>query len=301
MLRKHWPESRLHQIDALPEVVVEAAKHNPHGRVEQMLASDMATIAGGSKHMIMAMSVFDQNADSALPRIAEELHRVLAKDGLAVYLHNEELNLPATAASMWESSARILLPNDHWHPTNNLEFCSVARNGLVRVLSQLGEERGWIERYLRAIYPQFFGIGVCPSASGKIDVPFLRPDNYPLLMQIRGAVGKMRERGLLELTEHRTTDLLRARIEALLFGGGMWKILRSGVFEIRTNAMWNRLFRKQPAESHFVRGISQLGYASAADPQPVPYYEQALNDHPSRQPTEVTLIAYQYGVVVKKM
>ena len=66
MLQRRWPGIDVHQIDARPDVVAKAAQHRPGGKVEQMLASDMATIPDGSKQLVAAMSVFDQNADDLL-------------------------------------------------------------------------------------------------------------------------------------------------------------------------------------------------------------------------------------------
>src|SRR5687767_10555678 len=130
MLRRRWPAIDVHQIDARPDVVAEAAQHHPDGKVQQMLASDMTGIASGSKQLVVAMSVFDQNAEDLLPAIAHEIHRVLVDDGVVVYIHNEEMNLPSAAASLLQRSSgrTLLLPSDRWQPGNDFEYCSADRN-----------------------------------------------------------------------------------------------------------------------------------------------------------------------------
>src|SRR5262245_40383408 len=81
MMQQLWPDAGIHQIDPQPNVVAEAVRLNPRGKVEQMLASDMAPIQAGSKQLVIAMSVFDQNPDRVVSDVAAEVHRVLADGG----------------------------------------------------------------------------------------------------------------------------------------------------------------------------------------------------------------------------
>jgi SAM-dependent methyltransferase len=305
MLWRRWPDVDVHQIDARREVVLEAVKHNRRGRVEQMLASDMPSIATGSKQLVVAMSVFDQNAEDLLPSIAREVHRVLAPGGAVVYLHNEELNLPSTAASFLRPSAGevLLLPSDRWRPGNDLEYCSGPRSEIEAALQNMSESAGALVQYLQNVYPQLYNHSQASlhgfrqvSAAGMGDYSFSK------MNQIRLAVAQLRERHGVRLDDYHTTELLRNHIERGLFCREHgFAIERSGIFEIRRTAPWRSCFRERPAAECFVRGTVRFGYAGHHAPPPVLTYEQELNRDPVPGSDEVLFIGYQYGMVARKI
>jgi SAM-dependent methyltransferase len=304
MLRRRWPEMDVHQIDARPDVVAAAARNHPGVRVEQMLASDMAAIPDCSKQLVVAMSVFDQNADDMLPDIAREVHRVLAPDGLVVYLHNEELNLPSAAASLLNRSAgkTLLLPSDRWRPVNDLEYCSADRSELEQALMQLRQEAQPLAQYLFDVYPRLYGTPPARSAYWKVAAPAMRDYTFPVMSQIRRCVAALRERRSVRLDDHRTTQLLRRHVEDGIFCEKHgFRIVRAGCFELRYNSAWNAYFKDRPSATYFVRGTMRFGYATASAPPPIAEYEQSLNRNPALKNEEVMLIAYQYGLVARKI
>jgi len=303
MLQRLWPSADIHQIDALPEVVAEAAKFNPGGRVERMLASNMAAIPARSKQLVVAMSVFDQNPESIVAEIAEEVRRVLCDNGIAVYLHNEELNLPATAVSMLQHSSgpRLLLPSNSWKPTNDLEYCSGSKSDIEAALAGQGPELHPLQRYLRGIFPQLFGTRPVQSAEGKVEVPFLRECTFPVMSQIRRSVAALRQEWGVSLLDHRTPHLLHGHVERLFCQSHGFRILRSGVFELRRCTHWSASFLDRPPTPYFVRGITRFGYSSRFGPAPVTEYEQDLNRNPSKRDDDILWIGYQYGVVATKI
>ncbi len=302
MLADIVPGAHLHQIDARSEAVAQASRANPTLRVEQLQASDMRSIRSESKQLVVAMSVFDQNADSVLPRISQEIGRVLADDGVAVYIHNEELNLPATASSELMRAGRVMLPSDRWRPNNDLEYCFVRREELRREVLLPGGDVGEIGNYLRAIYPELFGVAQQPTETGYLDVPFLGDADYRAWSRLRREVGAVRERRPTIFCDQSTSDILRRRIEGELFCENYgWQILRSGIFEIRMRVPYSRLFREAPPEPYFVRGVSKFGYSSPTLPEPRADCLQDLNDDPRpNRNLEIMLIAYQYGLVARK-
>jgi hypothetical protein len=303
MLRRRWPEIDVHQIDARPDVVAEAAKHHPGGRVEQMLASDMAAIPDGSKQLVVAMSVFDQNAEDILSAIAREIHRVLAADGLVVYVHNEEMNLPSAADSLLQRSSgrTLLLPSDHWLPGNDLEYCSADRNELEHALYGLGERGRPILQYLVDLYPSLYGSPPDRSEYWKVAAPVMRNYTLPVMCQIRETVAILRAHHV-QLDDHRTRQLLQQHIEGRIFCESLgFKIERSGFFELRQNLRWRTYFSQRPAANHFVRGTMRFGYATASTPPPSGEYVQDLNGNPSVGDDDVMFIGYQYGLVARRV
>jgi SAM-dependent methyltransferase len=304
ILRRRWPRIDLHQIDARPDVVAEAAKHHPGGRVEQMLASDMAAISAGSKQLVVAMSVFDQNADDMLPAIAQEIHRVLAPEGLVVYIHNEEMNLPSAADSFLQRSSgqTLLLPSDRWLPGSDVEYCSADRNEVEHALYNLGESARPLLQYLVDLYPSLYGTPPDRSEYWKVAAPVMRNYTLPVMCQIRESVTALREQQRVRLDDYRTKQLLQQHIEGRIFCESLgFKIERSGFFELRQKMNWKSYFAQRPAASHFVRGTMRFGYATASTPPPNEEYAQDLNGNPPVGDEDVMFIAFQYGLVARRV
>ncbi len=313
MLQRKWGNIHVHQVDALAEVVAEAAKFNPKGDVEQMLASDMSSIPSQSKDLVIAMSVFDQNPSSIAPVVAREIHRVLRDQGKVVYIHNEELNLPATADSFLNrnNESRFLLPSDSWNPTNDLEYCSGNRADIENAAKIFQQELGPLVWYLRGIYPQLYSERLNHDAVGKISVPFLRECSAPVMAQIRDSVKFLRTEKKIVLADHRTAILMGELIEQKLFSQEHgFQVIQSGVFEIRQRTNWKNHFNEKPPVQHFVRGLSRFGYTSESEPAARADFDQSLNrpepksaDPKSVDPKsddDVLLVAYQYGCVALK-
>jgi hypothetical protein len=303
MLLRRWPEVHVHQIDARRDVVLEASKHNPAGRVEQMLASNMRAIATGSKQLVVAMSVFDQNAVDLWPGIAREVHRVLAPEGVVVYIHNEELNLPAAAATLLKRSGggALLLPSDSWRPGNELEYCSGARQQIEAALLRLGEEAAPFAHYLCDVYPQLYRKSQAVADGLHVSVPHMQDYTYPVMSRIRSSVSQLRKHGV-SLEDHPTPRLLRSHVEDGIFGQQHgFEIERAGMFEIRRTAPWRSSFKSRPAATYFARGTTRFGYAGDSAPPPLPANQQDLNRNPVPSGDELLLIAYQYGMVARKL
>lgn len=301
MLHAEFPGARVHQIDALQAVVKQAEAYNPQGKVEQLFASDMHTIDSRSKDLVVAMSVFDQNRDAVLSKVSGEIHRVLVPGGIAIYIHNEELNLPATAASLYDANQHLLLPNDRWRPNNGREYCSVEADELGYYLNRMQSESEHLVPYLRAIYPQIYNSDEWQSKAGRVDVPFLRKSNYPQFLQAAAAVGKLRQAGM-DVAEHQTSELLSRKIEKELFSSELgWQVLESGTFELRSVSEWSDWFKQCPEESCFVRGIGRLGYATQR--QPRTGFRQLHDAHELRERKrgERSFIAIQYGLAAMKL
>jgi hypothetical protein len=304
MLRRRWPEIEVHQIDARPDVVAAAKQHHPGGRVEQMLASDMAAIPDGSKQLVIAMSVFDQNAEDLLPAIAREVHRVLSPYGLVVYVHNEELNLPSAADSLLQRTAgqTLLLPSDHWHPGNDVEYCSVDRSEVERALRQLGDTARPVLQYLHDLYPSLYGAPPDRSEYWKVAEPVMRNYGVGVMSAIRQNVAALREQLRVQLDDHRTSQLLQQHIEDRIFSERHgFRIERSGFFELRHNTNWKTYFADRPPATHFMRGTMRFGYATASAPPPGEEYVQDLNSNPPVDEAQVTFVAYQYGLVARRV
>jgi hypothetical protein len=304
MLRRRWPAIDLHQIDARPDVVAKAAQHYAGGRVEQMFATDMAGIASGSKQLVVAMSVFDQNAADLLPAIAREIHRVLADDGLVVYIHNEEMNLPSAAASVLQRSSghTLLLPSDRWHPGSDWEYCSADRTEVERALAKLGMEVQPLAQYLFDVYPALYGTSPDRSEQWKIAAPVMRDYTLRVMSEIRRSVSLLRVQHGVRLEDHRTRQLLQQHIEEGVFCKRHgFQIERSGYFELRHTSSWNVHFQNHPPANHFVRGTTRFGYATIAPPPPTHELAQDLNNNPTLRDDEVMFIAYQYGLVARRV
>ncbi|MGE3778912.1 MAG: class I SAM-dependent methyltransferase [Pirellulaceae bacterium] len=302
ILQRQRAGVHIHQIDAQADVVVAARQRNPAGLVQQMLASDMSGIASGSKDLVIAMSVFDQNPAMVLARMAREIHRVLAVNGLVVYVHNEELNLPATAASLLRhpTGPRLLLPRNRWQPPNEQEYSSGDEAQIARAWTGGGARLAPLEMYLRGVLPQRYG-QAAPTANGKIAVPFLRRCTPAVMDQVREAVAFLRDAMGVPLTDHPTADLLQNVVARALYSPehGFCR-LRSGMFEIRRCTPWRAWFEGKPPRTCFVRGVARFGAARADTPSPVPEFDQALNDLPAPREDELLLVGYQYGFVARK-
>jgi hypothetical protein len=304
MLRRRWPQIDLHQIDARPDVVAEASRHHPDGRVQQMLASNMSGIPDGSKQLVVAMSVFDQNADDMLPAIAREVRRVLSPDGLVVYIHNEEMNLPSAAASLLQRSSdqTLLLPSDHWLPGNDLEYCTADRREVESTITRVGAEAAPLAQYLVDVFPRLYSNPPDRSEYWKVAAPVLRDYTLPLMTQMRRSVALLRERQGVRLNDHGTRQLLRNHIEDRIFCAGQgFQVVRSGFFELRHKLNWRACFRDRPAATHFVRGTTRFGYATMSAPPLNADCVQYLNGNPLPGDDDVTFIAYQYGMAARRI
>lgn len=302
MLRRYLPGADIHQIDARPDVVAAAARQNPGCRVEQMLASNMASIPNASKHLVVAMSVFDQNAADLCPGIASEVRRILAPGGLLVYIHNEELNLPSTAASLLHRSAgqTLLLPSDSWHPGNEVEYCTGDRRAIESALAKLGTEGEPIARFLNDVYPQLYGRLQARTADLRVSAPGMRERTLPMMNQIRACVARLRREWNIDLEDRRTSEMLRNHVERGIFSehNGFETVL-AGMFEIRRGAPWQTYFSQRPPARYFVRGTMHFGYTTETAPPSVTEYRQELNPNPVLDDSQAMFIAFQYGLAVR--
>ena len=291
------PAAFLYQIDAREEVVAAARRRNSTGKVERMSAADMSAIPDESIDMVVAMAVFDQNPASALPVIGRGIHRVLRKGGWFLYVHNEELNAPATSTSFASGvPPHCLLPSDRWHPRNDIEYCSVDPHEFMPALSGLGSEGHGLQQYVDAFYLRG---GQRNSANGKRSVPIVRELDVARMREIRRIVRKVREGGVA-MSDHRTSDLLASIVEHSLLGKTGLRVMSSGVFEIQKSVPWESIFRVRPDENCFVRGITKFGYSAQERPAANASARQEINVSPNVGPDEILLIAYQYGVLAKK-
>jgi hypothetical protein len=228
---------------------------------------------------------------------------VLAPDGLVVYIHNEELNLPSAAASFLyrTTGSTLLLPNDRWRPGNDFEYCSADRHELESTLIRLGADAQPLAQYLLDVYPLLYG-HVARSEHWKIAAPVMRDYSPPVMNQIRRCVAMLRERQAVHLDDLRTSHLLQQHVEDRIFCEKYgFQIECSGYFELRHNSRWNTYFKDRPAATHFVRGTTRFGYATASNPPPSEEYVQELNLNPPVQEDEVMFIAYQYGLVARSV
>jgi hypothetical protein len=302
ILSRTFTAAQIHQMDAQREVVEAAARTNTRGNVYQLLATDMSAIPSQSIQLVVAMSVFDQNPTAALAQIAHEVSRILVPNGLIMYIHNEELNLPATANSLLQTTygARILIPSDRWEPTNDYEYASAPKDRIDQICRQIPEKCGPLLEYLQAIYPQVYGTRASTSHEGRIDVPFLRNCNYPILSRIRQVVSALRNEYAVPMLDHQTSDLLVHHVRRNLFCESHgFEVLKSDLFEIRLCVDWRTCFPEPPTERFCTRGIARLGYLAEEDPAANPLCSQELNTRPQPSSEELTLIAYQYGLLAR--
>jgi hypothetical protein len=304
MLQRIRSDVDVHQIDARPSVIPEATRYNPQGRVEALLASNLEGIADGCKDLVVGMSVFDQNPDSVYGQISAELSRVLQPDGVVVYLHNEPLNLPATGYSLWESGdgRRLILPNNRWRPANDWEYCSGDREDIERGLSQLGDRGDPLRRFLATTYPHLDGLAPTGDVADQPGESFFHKCDFPVIAQLRQLTGLLRDQFGVSMTDQGTGELLSTRLEQRLFCTAHgWQIVRAGMFEIRRCEPWKSHFPRPPVGPYFVRGIGQFGYVSQSEPPANLSCRQDLNGSPIRRDDELGLIAYQYGVIARKV
>jgi hypothetical protein len=263
----------------------------------------MATIPDASKQLVIAMAVFDQNADDLLPQIAREVHRVLSPDGVVAYIHNEELNLPATAASFLHRSAgqTLLLPSDRWLPTNDLEYCSGSREAIETWIWSHRDDSAPLVQFLQGVYPQLYRVAEMQPATVQVGAPFVRQCTFPVLNRIRRVVGRLREEGEIRLEDHCSSELLKNHVEDRMFSASHgFDAKVSGIFEMRRAQDWRLHFPQGRPATYFVRGIGHFGYVSNAAPTAVRGYEQELNRNPVPGDDEVVFVAYQYGMVATK-
>jgi SAM-dependent methyltransferase len=298
-----WPSAHVHQIDAQAEVVRAARHRNPNGLVQQMLVTDMSSIPAGSKDLVLAMSVFDQNPASTASAIAKEIHRVLRPNGTIVYLHNEELNLPATAHRfMYETHPpRCLIPSDRWSPTGEGDYCTVDREPMEKCIAQGHPPLAALQEYLLGIYPGRYGDSARPDAVGKVSVPYLRMLTPERMMQVRQATGWMRRHLGVSCTEHRTAELLSSVVHQIFAPENRFQVRLSGVFELRERYPWQDCFAERPREQYFVRGVTRFGYASTLAPEPRGDMDQSLCHPKTIGADDVLLVAYQFGMLANSL
>jgi hypothetical protein len=250
------------------------------------------------------MSVFDQNAEDMLPAIAREVHRVLASDGLVIYIHNEEMNLPSAAASLLQRTAdqTLLLPCDHWQPGNDLEYCTADRRELESTITKVGVEAAPLARYLVDVFPQLYSRPPDRSDYWKVAAPVMRDYTLPVMTQIRRAVALLRDLQGVRLNDHRTRQLLRSHVEDGLFCQRHgFQVVHSGFFELRHTSSWRDYFGERPPANYFVRGTTRFGYAMTSAPPPIADCEQSLNCQLDPSGDDVTFIACQYGMVARRI
>ena len=303
MLRRLWPSARLHQIDARPDVLAEAAAFNPAGIVQHMFATDMSAIKDASKDAIIAMSFFDQNLDTAVATIGREMNRLLRPGGWVLYIHNEQLNAPATSMSArFESlmppqekpSPNYMLPNDRWQPTNDREYCHGAVAAVDEALASLGASGLYLQRYLRTMYPDLATLGHAQASVA----PSMSLDD---LRHVRRTVGLLRQAYQVPFEDKSTAKLLASRVEPVIGGAAFgFETICAATFEIRKCVPWEACFRQPPPATCLARGLTAFGYSTNASPSPVAAYCQDLNDMPTRQNGEIELVGYQYGFLGRK-
>lgn len=299
MLKRLLPSGyRLDQIDARPEVIAEAQQFNPDGRVARAMAHNLTSVADESMDLVIAMSVFDQNPAHAMSQIGSELLRVLKQGGLVITIHNEELNAPATYASFLnQPEPEYLLPSDHWHPLNDIEYCIGPKLELDAAIAGCISPTDAIREYVTALMP--------PTKSGpgvKIQVPLVSRLTPEGMQRVRQQVAGLRKHTQARLSDCSTARLLANHIEGQLFSArNGFQVLDSGVFEIQKSGLWNSFFREPPREVSFARGITKFGVASSQRIPPNPAYRQDVNDNPKLNfDGALLLTAYQYGLVACK-
>ncbi len=299
IMNRCLPNHRLHQIDARAEVVAEARRNTPAARVDHAYAHDLRCVANESVDIAIAMSVFDQNAADTMPAIGREIRRVLKPNGSVVYLHNEELNLPATFASFLRSDPPLyLVPSLRWQPLNDQEFCAVLKAQLEAAIASQSSTTSILPRYLARLVPPD------PKLSTRrVNVPLdeiITPSNIATLqLELSGLSGHHR----LDIQEHSTGELLANLVEKRLFcAENGFEIQSSGIFELHRAVDWKSCFQSLPTERCFARGITRFGVASTERIPPRPDYSQELNSLPDfDRSSEILLIAYQYGLAARKL
>ena len=286
---------RLHQIDARPDAVQQARKWNPEGVVDQMYIHDMSSIPDQSKDLVIGMSVFDQNPTSMLGRFAQEIHRVLKPNGIAIYVHNEELNAPATTASYLNTkNPMYLLPSTQWQPFSDSEYCLAAKHDIDRMLTSLASSTEKLREYIRTMMPPTSSLG-----SAKVQVPAIGKMTPHTINQVRVELANLESQGLKTVSKP-TGQLLARHVEGQLFcERNGFRIQIADMFEMRRCNPWKSWFAKKPDVKCFVRGIARFGVA-AEETIPISAHNQSLNVQPSMSDNEVLLAAYQYGLVTRK-
>jgi|GEM_PF-4632190 len=287
-------EVRLHQIDARPDAVKAARQWNPSARVEQMFIHDMKSLETESKDLVIGMSVFDQNPTSSLERFASEIHRVLKPGGCAVYVHNEELNAPATTAShLMSADPSYLLPSTDWQPLSDNEYCLVNKRELELMLNSMtGSDR--LRQYIQTMMPPK------QKQSAKVTVPAIGKMTPETLNQVRKELATLESQGL-KTDSVPTHRLLAQHVEDNLFCDSYGFELTVGdMFELQLRTQWQKWFREKPQVRHFVRGVARFGFASD-EAMPTSSHNQTLNERAEIVASDdVLLTAYQYGLVARK-
>ncbi|MCR9296783.1 MAG: class I SAM-dependent methyltransferase, partial [bacterium] len=296
MLQRLLPGNfHLVQVDARPEVVVEARRHAPTAQVEQAFANDLAFLEDHSVDLVIGMSVFDQNAVDMLPAIAEELQRVLHPGGSVVYLHNEELNLPASFASALRAQpACYLIPSLRWQPTNDHEFALVPCRDLDQALASTPQPFPNLRQYLQRLLPP-----TAVSTSEKRQVPLGTLITPKRIQDMQREFATLSQQYPMAVGDISTSALLANHVERLLFSEHHgFRITDSGVFEIQLVVDWRTCFETLPKERCFARGITRFGLASSERLRTQADFRQELNSTPRfDSKSQLLMTAYQYGMV----
>jgi hypothetical protein len=196
----------------------------------------------------------------------------------------------------------LLLPSDRWLPGNDVEYCTADRREVERALTKLGTEVSPLAKYLWDVYPRLYSRPPERSEYWKVAAPVIRDYTLPLMSAVRRSVALLREKLGVHVNDHHTRQLLRSHIEGRIFCERQgFRVIRSGFFEMRHKSSWREHFKDRPSATCFVRGTMRFGYATTTAPPPVADCEQDLNSHPETSDEEITLIAYQYGMVARRV
>lgn len=299
-VRSHFPQASILQIDALEKAVVLARLANHDCQVEQMLASDMSAIPDSSIDLVVGMSVFDQNPARALPVIAKEIHRVLRLEGQVLYLHNEELNLPAQADSFVVENQRLLLPSPRWSPTNDIEYCSGPKAAIESIVSLDPHKYRPLIEYLVGILPQYYAT-MQKSNVGEVQVPFLSQCGPQRMNHIRSAVRDIETELQVTFEDCRSSQLLFDHLTKSMFSAEQgFDCLVAGMFEQHLQADWRNMFSVKPPTSVFVRGCTRVGYSCLQAPHRKPDYTQLDTFCAEPNESSVSLVGYQFGLLARK-
>jgi SAM-dependent methyltransferase len=301
VLKQLFPQAKILQIDALADVVQQARQANPDCQVEHMLAADMSSIASESQDLVVGMSVFDQNPVNALPDIAGEIRRVLKPQGGVAYVHNEEINLPAQAASFAREQNRLLLPSPRWQPTADIEYCAGPRTAIEAAISRSPASYQPLVDYLLGILPQIYATER-KTDMGEVRVPFLRGCDPGRMELIRQAVRRLESALQTELEDLPTDRLLHDHLVRGLFSQAHgFNTEIAHLFEQRSVAHWRDFFSQAPPTSTFVRGCTRFGYTCDGLPPSRTDAVPLEEPWPDATQGQLTLIGYQFGLWARKV
>ncbi len=155
LIQQLWPGNSLQQIDSRRRVVEASRSRCVEPAVEHMSVEDMQAVEDGSKDIVIADSCLDRYSYRSLPVVSREIHRVLKPNGFVFYLHSQPINPVSVAASLNQEHSEpvYLVPNDRWHPSNDMEYAVAPKVQIDQELADLGSEAHVLTRYLDELHP----------------------------------------------------------------------------------------------------------------------------------------------------